>query len=256
MIINVHQFQRLNEVIVSTGLSLADFNLYDDGREMEYAHKIEPEYRFMIRPSLANAVIGDVFCQPYTYEKSMYRACNTFEECLSMAKEWATVTKYSLAGKIYYHKIFISHSSKDKKVLDRFIDTILIGACGLTSENIVYTSNHSTGVGLGEGIPSFIKSNLKTSSLVLFMVSDNYRDSEVCLNEMGAAWALEKKTLSILMPNINFEKLGWLTSFNKAIKIDDDEGLDKIFEILSRNTCELSDWTRLKKTFLESCKNV
>ena len=88
------------------------------------------------------------------------------------------------------------------------------------------------------------------------MVSDNYRNSEVCLNEMGAAWALERKTLSILMPNINFEKLGGLTSFNKAIKIDDDEGLDKIFEMLSRNTCELSDWTRLKKTFLEFCKNV
>ena len=44
MIINTHQFQRLNEVIVSTGLSLADFDLYDNGREMEYAHKIEPEY--------------------------------------------------------------------------------------------------------------------------------------------------------------------------------------------------------------------
>ena len=256
MIINESQLQRLNDVIVSSGLSLVDFDLWDDGRKFQYSHKIEPAYRFLITPSINNATIGDVFCEPYTYQKSIYYGCNTFEECLSLAKEWAVVTKYRIAGKRYYHKVFISHSSNDKKLLDEFVDKILKQACGLSNENIVYTSVHSTGVDLGEGIPEFIKDNLKTSCLVFFMISDNYRNSEVCLNEMGAAWALEKKTISILLPNIQFDKLGWLTSFNKAIKIDDEEGLDRIFGMLSRNICELSDWTRIKKSFIDFCKNA
>lgn len=256
MIINDYQFQCLNNIITASGLSLSDFNLWEDGKELQYSHKIEPEYRFMIRTSLSNAIIGDVFCEPYTYQDSMYRACDTFEECISLAKEWAIVTKHILKGKTYYHKVFISHSSQDKKILDSFVDNILIRACGLTTENIVYTSIHSTGVDLGEGIPNFIKHNLRTSSLVLFMISDNYRKSEVCLNEMGATWALERKNISVLMPNISFDKLGWLTSFNKAIRIDDEEGLDRIFELLSRGSCKLSDWTRIKKTFLEICKDA
>lgn len=256
MIINESQLQLLNDVIVSAGLSLGDFDLWDNGIEFQYSHKVEPAYRFLIRPSLNRATIGDVFCEPYTYEKSMYKGCNTFEKCLSLAKEWATVVRYRLEGRTYYHKVFISHSSNDKKLLDEFVDKILKQACGLSNENIAYTSIHSTGVDLGEGIPEFIKDNLKTSSLVFFMISDNYRKSEVCLNEMGAAWALERKTLSILLPSIQFDKLGWLTSFHKAIKMDDEEGLDRLFGMLSRDKCELSDWTRIKKSFLDICKDA
>ncbi len=256
MIINESQLQLLNDVIVSSGLSLSDFDLLDDGRQFQYSHKIEPSYRILIRPSINNATIGDVFCEPYTFQDTIYHSCNTFEECLSIVKEWAMVTKYRIAGKRYYHKVFISHSSNDKKLLDEFVDKILKQACGLSNENIAYTSIHSTGVNLGDGIPRFIKDNLKTSSLVLFMISDNYRKSEVCLNEMGAAWAFERKTLSILLPNMQFDKLGWLTSFNKAIKIDDEEGLDTLFDMLSRDQCELSDWTRIKKSFIDLCKDA
>lgn len=253
MIINDTQLQLLNETIAANGLKLNDFNLYDDGRELQYSNKIEPSYRFLICPSINGAVIGDVFCEPYTYQRHIYLGCDTFEKCLSLAKEWAIVTKYKLEGKPYYHKVFISHSSKDKKLLDEFVDKILKLGCGLSNENIVYTSLHSTGVKLGEGIPEFIKQNLKTSNLILFMISSNYRESEICLNEMGAAWALERKTLSILLPNTPFEKLGWLSSFDKAIKIDDEEGLDTLFSMLTRDVCSLSDWTRLKKSFLNRC---
>lgn len=253
MIINEYQLQLLKDTFVANGLRLEDFDLYDDGRELQYSHKIEPSFRFLLRPSLSGAVSGDVYVEPYTYEESMYKPCETFEKCLSLAKEWAIVTKYKLKGRQYFHKVFISHSSKDKKLLDEFVDKILKQACGLSNDNIVYTSIQSTGVELGEGIPDFIKHNLKTSCLVFFMISDNYRKSEVCLNEMGAAWAFERRTISILLPNTPFKKLGWLSSFDKAIKIDDEEGLDTLFSMLSRDVCSLSDWTRLKKSFLISC---
>lgn len=256
MIINKYQLERLKEEITASGLSLQDFEMYDDGRELQYSHKLEPSYRLLIRPSLNRSFIGDVYCEPYTYQDTIYMGCDTFEQCLSLIREWATVTKYKLENKPYHHKVFISHSSNDKELLDEFVDKILKQACGLANDNIVYTSIHSTGVEPGEGIPAFIKHNLKTSSLVLFMISENYRKSEVCLNEMGATWALNRKAISILLPGTSFDKLGWLTSFNKAIKINDEEGLDRIFRMLSRGKCEVSDWTRLKRAFMNSCNNA
>ncbi|WP_428833135.1 TIR domain-containing protein [Porphyromonas macacae] len=128
-------------------------------------------------------------------------------------------------------------------------------SCCFDLSDIIYTSRETTGVEPGEGIPSFIKENLKTSSLVLFLISDNYKSSEVCLNEMGAAWALEKNTISILLPGTTFKSLGWLTSLSKALKIDDSEGLDKIYSIFNRKDANILDWNRQKESFMDYCKN-
>ena len=108
----------------------------------------------------------------------MYMGCETFDDCLKLAREWAIVSKYKLLKKPYYHKVFISHCSKDKPIIDEFVDKVLRLSCGFKTSEIVYTSREDTGVGLGDGIPQFIKENLLSSSLVLFMISDNYKQSE------------------------------------------------------------------------------
>lgn len=164
------------------------------------------------------------------------------------------VTKNKLEGRSYFHKIFLSHSSKDRSLVDEFVDRVLVRSCGFGLADIIYTSRETTGVEPGDGIPSFIKENLKISSLVLFLISDNYKNSEVCLNEMGAAWAFDKKTISILLPRTTFKSLGWLTSFNKALKIDDSESLDKIYSLLNRKDPNVMDWNSQKEAFIKYCK--
>lgn len=89
-------------------------------------------------------------------------------------------------------KIFISHSSKDKAIVDLFKNIILNAGLGISDNDIAYTSAPETGVPTGGNIPKYIKENIADSDFVFWMVSDNYRKSEVCLNEMGAAWALDK----------------------------------------------------------------
>lgn len=150
-------------------------------------------------------------------------------------------------------KIFISHSSVDKELITEFVDRILKLSCGIHVSDITYTSLPTTGVPIGGGIPSFIKQALIDADMVLFMISENYKRSEICLNEMGAAWALDKNTISILLPNVSFQSLGWLTSFNKAIKIDESEDLDSFYEIISIPPKDVSEWNRQKKAFLEKC---
>ena len=255
MFLNSSQIQELYAIFTIAGLNIRDFQFYNNSREFGCCYIDDPDnIRLQIRKSIYGAVFGDVFCMPYTYRPSIYYGCKEFTECLHFAKEWALSTKYKLSGRKYYHKIFISHSSEDKRLIDEFIDKVLRLTCGFDSSEIIYTSRQSTGAELGESIPTFIKDNLESSSLVVFMISPNYRESEVCLNEMGAAWALEKNILSILLPNVPFKKLGWLTSFNKAIKIDDSESLDKLVTMLSRKEIDIADWNRQKESFLSFCK--
>lgn len=256
MFLNSDQIQEITNLFSQIGLNKAEFNYTNMDNEFAYYKISDPQtYRYQIRASIQGARFGDVFCTPYTETTSIYKSCDSFQECKRLASDWATKTIYQLLGKPYYHKIFISHSSEDKDLIDEFVDKVLRLSCGLNTSDIIYTSRQTTGVELGESIPMFIKENLQTSSLVLFMISENYRKSEVCLNEMGAAWALNKKTISILLPDVSFNKLGWLTSLDKAIKIDDPEGLDKLASTLCRKNLDITDWNRQKDLFIQSCAN-
>lgn len=254
MFLNPSQIEELKNVFSAQGLNCNEFKFNNDELGFSY-YKITDSrsYRFQICKTIQGALFGDIYCEPYTYMPHIYMSCDNFEDCLNYALEWATVTKYKLSGKPYYHKIFISHSSEDKMLIDEFVDKVLRLSCGFKTSEIIYTSLHTTGVKFGENIPQFIKENIETSSVIFFMISPNYRKSEVCLNEMGAAWALNKKMISFLLPNTSFNSLGWLTSFDKAIKIYDSEGLDKLATMLSRKNLDIADWNRQKDLFITFC---
>ena len=53
------------------------------------------------------------------------------------------------------------------------------------------------------------------------MISSNYKKSEICLNEMGAAWALDKRIIPIVFPDVDFESIGWLLIAKKGFKLND-----------------------------------
>lgn len=156
-------------------------------------------------------------------------------------------------------RIFISHASKDCELIGKFVDSIFLLGMGLDSEIIAYTSREDTGVPAGESIPQFIQDNIACADIVLLMISDNYKNSEVCLNEMGAAWALNKHIIQILLPNTSFDKLGWLCSLDKALKIDDADSIDGLCEVFADKLdigIKPSAWNRNKSAFLAYCSTL
>ncbi len=156
-------------------------------------------------------------------------------------------------------RIFISHASKDKELIGKFVDFIFILGMGMDSEIIAYTSREDTGIPAGESIPQFIQDNVACADIVLLMISGSYKNSEVCLNEMGAAWALNKHIIQILLPNTSFDKLGWLCSLDKALKIDDADSLDGLCEVFADKLdigIKPSAWNRNKAAFLSYCSTL
>lgn len=151
-------------------------------------------------------------------------------------------------------KVFISHSSSDKEIVCLFKDIILKEGIGITDADIFFTSSPETGVPIGENIPEYIKTNLRDCDYAFLMISENYKKSEVCLNEMGAAMVLDNRLFPILLYNFDFDKVGWLIDRNLCIKLEDRERLDEIRDVLYDDGIKsvTSVWNKSREKFL-SC---
>lgn len=152
-------------------------------------------------------------------------------------------------------KVFISHSSKDKDIVQRFTDHILQLGIGIAAQDIFCTSIEDLGIKNGEDIRSHIKTNIQTADFAFLMISNNYKQSEICLNEMGAVWAYNNNVRYYLLPETKIDSIGWLCDPKKADAIDSPITLDAIHQELKKYY-QLPDngieWSRHRQTFLDN----
>lgn len=126
-------------------------------------------------------------------------------------------------------KVFISHSSKDAKIVDAFV-TLLIRGAGLSQDDIFCTSIDGMKISNGNDLREHIHNNINSADFAILLVSKNYKKSEVCLNEMGAVWAVDKKIKAYVFPDFKEENVGWLIN-NKAIeRINDTTALASLYQ--------------------------
>lgn len=97
-------------------------------------------------------------------------------------------------------KIFISHSSLDTEIGEKFVDALI--EIGIPKEIIFYSSRYHTGVEIGNDFHVEIKQYLSSCDVVVFLLTKNFYNSVACLNEMGAAWILDKNISPILLGNL------------------------------------------------------
>lgn len=171
-----------------------------------------------------------------------YTAMDTIVDCV-MALE-----------KNHTKRLFISHSSKDKGIIERFSDSVLQLGIGLSHEDIFCTSFVEMGIKNGEDIRNHIRENIQSADFSFLMFSKNYKDSEICMNEMGAVWATDNLVRYYLLPDVDFKEIGWLCDTKKASKLADPVVLDSLKE-------ELVDyyglpnkggiWSRQRQNFID-----
>jgi len=162
-------------------------------------------------------------------------------------------SKYKNIEKSY--KIFISHAHKDEVIIEKFTEKILRLGCAIDSQDIFCTSIEAMGIKTGEDIRNHIKTNMMLSDYVFLMISENYINSTMCLNEIGASWALDKKVKPFLFPPLRHDAI-WLLEILKSSPINDSATLDKLHEELVREyplkTGGISDWNKQKADFIAS----
>lgn len=161
-------------------------------------------------------------------------------------------------------KIFISHSSEDLKYVEPFVE--LLADIGLTNENLFCSSVPDYAIPLNQDIFDYLASLFHNYKLyVVFMLSNNYYESPVCLNEMGAAWVLKSEYTSILLPGFEYKEIKGAVNPNKiGMKLDDEE------ELLKKRLGELKNlmskefgisvpdmrWEKKRNDFIEMMKSI
>ncbi len=155
-------------------------------------------------------------------------------------------------------KIFISHSSKDAKIVEQVIE--ILEGIGVQSNKIFCTSFEGYGIGLGEDFLQTIKNELNNEVLVLFILSQNFYNSPVSLCEMGATWVRTSEHIPILIPPFNYSDIKGVIPNTQGMKIDDKAKMnslkEKVESFLSINPINFSAWERKRDNILTAIKNI
>ena len=105
-------------------------------------------------------------------------------------------------------KIFISHSSKDKEVALALVEMLeFLRIDG--KEKIFCSSVPGYGVNVGEDFYERIKKEYEQYNLfMIYLISPDYLNSPMSLNEMGAAWLMKNEYQVFLLPNLTIGDMG------------------------------------------------
>jgi len=127
-------------------------------------------------------------------------------------------------------KIFISHASKDKDLIDAFVDLLNIGV-GINPHDIFCTSLESMGISPGENFVNFINQQLGEVELVITIISENFLESQFCLTELGASW-IKKRVYTIIVPPVTFGDVKTILGEIQFAIINDRSNLTEMRENL------------------------
>ncbi|MGC3948010.1 MAG: toll/interleukin-1 receptor domain-containing protein [Chryseolinea sp.] len=144
--------------------------------------------------------------------------------------------------------IFLSHSSRDSKIVQKFRDLILESGLRCDPNDIKFTSVEDAGIPGGINIADNLREFLKQDTgLFIQFISKDYLESRVCLNEEGAAWCLldDRYFISVLLPPSQSEDLPWVRNLNKALKLDNRGSILNLYQNRKAFFTEDVDVTKL-----------
>lgn len=129
-------------------------------------------------------------------------------------------------------KIFISHSNANQEIVTKFCDLILHNGLNInTTTEIFNTSLPGSKPKTGKDFRESIKYELLNAKLVLQFISKEYRVSQVCLNEMGAAWVLSDNVIPLIIEKDEYE-IGFIHSTSQQCQLTRESDILKVIDEL------------------------
>lgn len=155
-------------------------------------------------------------------------------------------------------KLFISHSSKDKSLVDKIIT--LCTSIGINPDEIFCSSFEGQGVKNGKRINSEVKKELLSSVAVLYIVTKNFVESTYCSQELGAACLTnDEKPFFIFKSNeVTKEDLSGFLDSSYKYSLFNTEGISAFCDWISSYyeiTKSLAIINKAISTFLENSKS-
>ena len=197
-----------------------------------------------------NRLVGCVKINPYDF--------GAIQELISLLvkRENGAAVGQSSSVQVSGKRIFISHSSKDKQYITKFVNQILCLGIGVSPDDIFCTSIEDLGIKNGKDIRKHIHDNIRSAECSFLMISDNYKASEICINEMGAVWAYDANVRLYMLPGATVDKIGWLCDARQAQNLLSAVALDQLYKEMRSHfgitTDNFEHWSRIREEFVMS----
>jgi Histidine-specific methyltransferase, SAM-dependent/TIR domain len=131
-------------------------------------------------------------------------------------------------------KVFISHASADRRLVDEFRDKIVHLGSGVGAQDVFYSSGPDTGVPSGEDLNAYVRRQARDARLVIVVLTPAFERSAYCIAELGAAWASSTPgaLFPIKVPAMSNMDLGGVLRGVAVRSMDDPAALDELHQRL------------------------
>lgn len=154
--------------------------------------------------------------------------------------------------------IFISHSTKNKELVERIVALLQLGM-GVESSKIFCTSLNGT-LPTGKNFVEIIKENVRKQEMVMAVITPEYLKSQFCMMELGAAWIEAEYLCPILADGVDFKDLeNSPLSGIQMKKIDEKDDWYVIYDelisqqIISTNTAQFNKQLQKFMDYIAAC---
>src|SRR3989338_6841490 len=148
--------------------------------------------------------------------------------------------------------IFISHSSEDRELVSRFVSDIHQMGLGAKETDIYCTSVDGMNVRSGDDFKKWIHEKITSASMIIQLITTNYKKSEICLNEMGASWALNSTVVPFIIDPVRFDNVGFIHNTTHLLPLNNEQDLLKFRNDNFSNFCaDLVEFVDCAKRFLD-----
>lgn len=156
-------------------------------------------------------------------------------------------------------KLFISHSSKDEKLVEAFVELIERGV-GVHPTEIFCSSLQGQGVEPGVEFKTSIRNRLGNAECVIALISLNFYSSAFCMCELGGVWMLANKLIPIIIPPIGFDDLRAVLEGIQVLKIDNGSHLDQLKDEIGKlpgiEPIPTPRWNERRERFLKALPEI
>jgi hypothetical protein len=152
-------------------------------------------------------------------------------------------------------KIFISHATADRDLVDGLVDLIQLGI-GVHADDIFYSSRDGD-IRNGVFFVQSILSALGEADLICCILSRRYFASEFCLAEVGAAQvqSIKQQSLlySLIVPPVSFADLNGVLHGVQSGTVTNPASLNQLRDRIAKGigkTLPTNTWEKKRDTFL------
>lgn len=152
------------------------------------------------------------------------------------------------------NNVFISHSSKDIEFILQLNDFLF--GLGISKDNIFCSSIEGQGVKQGNRIEDEVKKHLSNSTVIIYVLSQSFLQSQACMQELGVGWMDNdsKKCFYIKLDDITMDEIkGFINTSYKFTFITEEslsEFIDDFCEITKLPSRKASETLKLIKSLV------